>query len=95
MAINSLLPAPQLDPRTEPSNLLASLPHSGVVVAIVLFTLLSSVIPKGTGGPSPIGAVIKIIVGALLLFLALKQWRARPAKGEQPTMPNGCRRSTR
>src|SRR6188474_2543065 len=59
---------------------------AGVVVAIVLF-LLSSVMPKGTGGPSPIGAVIKIIVGALLLFLALKQWRARPAKGEQPTMP--------
>ena len=49
---------------------------AGVVVAIVLFTLLSSVIPKGTGCPSPIGAVIKIIVGALLLFLALKQWRA-------------------
>ena len=60
---------------------------AGVVVAIVLFTLLSSVIPKGSGGPSPIGAVIKIIVGVLLLFLALKQWRARPAKGEQPTMP--------
>ena len=68
---------------------------AGSVVAIVLFTLLSSVISKGTGGPSPIGAVIKIIVGALLLFLALKQWRARPAKGEQPTMPKWMSRSTR
>ena len=59
----------------------------GIVVAIVLFTLLSSVIPQDTGGPSPVAGVIKIILGALLLFLAIKQWRARPAEGEQASMP--------
>ena len=60
---------------------------AGIIVAVVFFTLLSSVIPQDTGGPSPVAGVIKIILGALLLFLAIKQWRARPAEGEQATMP--------
>src|SRR5512133_2555029 len=60
---------------------------SGIVAAIVLFTLLSSVLPQDTGGPSPITGVIKIILGLLLLFLAVRQWRTRPATGEQPTLP--------
>jgi threonine/homoserine/homoserine lactone efflux protein len=56
-------------------------------VAVVVFTLLASVIPQNTGGPSPVGGVIKIILGLLLLFLAFRQWRSRPAEGEQTTMP--------
>jgi len=61
---------------------------TGIVVAIVLFTLLSSVLPQQTSsGSSPVAGVIKIILGALLLFLAAKQWRARPAEGEQAEMP--------
>ncbi len=60
---------------------------AGIVVAIVLFTLISTVISQETGGPSPVAGVIKIILGALLLFLAIKQWRARPAKGEEASMP--------
>jgi threonine/homoserine/homoserine lactone efflux protein len=60
---------------------------AGIVVAIVLFTLLSSIIPQDTGGPSPVAGVIKIILGALLLFLAIKQWRTRPAEGEHASMP--------
>ena len=61
---------------------------AGIVVAIVLFTLLSSVLPQQTSsGSSPVAGVIKIILGALLLFWAAKQWRARPAEGEQAEMP--------
>ena len=60
---------------------------AGIVVAIVLFTLISTVISQETGGPSPVAGVIKIILGALLLFLAIKQWRARPAAGEEAIMP--------
>jgi threonine/homoserine/homoserine lactone efflux protein len=60
---------------------------AGIVVAIVLFTLLSSILPQDAGGPSPIAGVVKIILGVLLLFLAIKQWRARPAEGEQASMP--------
>ena len=60
---------------------------AGIVVAIVVFTLLSSVIPQRSSGGSSAGGVIKIIFGVLLLFLASRQWRGRPAKGEQATMP--------
>jgi threonine/homoserine/homoserine lactone efflux protein len=60
---------------------------AGIVVDVVLFTLLSTIIPQDTGAPSQIAGVIKIILGALLLFLAIKQWRARPAKGEQASLP--------
>jgi threonine/homoserine/homoserine lactone efflux protein len=60
---------------------------AGIIVAVVVFTLLSSVIPQGTGGPSQASAVIKIILGVLLLFLALRQWWARPASGEQAALP--------
>jgi Na+/melibiose symporter-like transporter len=60
---------------------------AGIVVAVVLFTLLSSVIPQDSDGGSSAGGVIKIIFGVLLLFLAFRQWRGRPAKGEQATMP--------
>jgi len=61
---------------------------TGIVVAIVVFALLSSVLPaQDESGSSPVRGVIKIILGALLLFLALRQWRGRPAEGEQATMP--------
>jgi threonine/homoserine/homoserine lactone efflux protein len=60
---------------------------AGIVVAVVLFTLITSVIPQDNAGPSPVAGVIKIILGALLLFLAFKQWRTRPAEGEQASMP--------
>ena len=60
---------------------------AGIVVAVVLFTLLASVIPQDTGGSSPVAGVIKIILGLLLLFLAIKQWRTRPAEGEHASMP--------
>src|SRR5512132_1135727 len=64
---------------------------AGVVVAIVLFTLLSSVIPKGTGGPSPIGAAIKIIVGALLLFWRSNSGARVRQRANNPPCRNGCR----
>lgn len=60
---------------------------AGIVVAIVLFSLLSSVLPPETGGRSPVAGVIKIILGVLLLVLAIKQWRTRPAKGDQASLP--------
>ena len=60
----------------------------GIIVAIVLFTLLLSVLPqRDDSDSSPVTAVIKIILGALLLLLAAKQWRGRPAEGEQAAMP--------
>ncbi|KQR45179.1 hypothetical protein ASF87_13000 [Microbacterium sp. Leaf161] len=61
----------------------------GVVVAVVVFTMLSSLIPESDNDASkPIAGVIKIVLGALLLLLAVKQWRARPQGGKEPPLPN-------
>ncbi|MFE6965078.1 GAP family protein [Agromyces sp. NPDC057679] len=60
----------------------------GIIVAVVLFTLLASIIPESDPDASkPISGVIKILLGLGLLFLALKQWRSRPAPGEEPELP--------
>src|SRR4051794_39436901 len=60
----------------------------GIVVAVVAFTLLSSLLPQDeAGGPSVVAGVIKIVLGVLLLLVAGWQWRGRPAKGEQAALP--------
>jgi threonine/homoserine/homoserine lactone efflux protein len=59
----------------------------GIIAAIVVFTLLSSVLAQPADGPSTVVGVIKIVLGALLLLLAVKQWRSRPAKGETAALP--------
>ncbi|UTX52006.1 GAP family protein [Leucobacter aridicollis] len=61
---------------------------AGIVVAVVAFTLLSSVIPAGgEGGGGTVAAIVKMIVGALLVLLAVKQWRGRPKDGSEPELP--------
>ncbi|WP_157000838.1 GAP family protein [Agromyces laixinhei] len=60
----------------------------GIVVAVVVFTLLASVIPEQDPDASnPIAGVIKLLLGAGLLFLALRQWRGRPKAGEAAALP--------
>lgn len=60
----------------------------GIVVAVGIFTALASVIPAADPDASqPIAGVIKIILGAGLLFLALKQWRGRPKPGAEAVLP--------
>jgi threonine/homoserine/homoserine lactone efflux protein len=60
----------------------------GIVVAVVAFTLLSSVIPRGDpDDPQPVVGTIKIVLGALLLLLAVRQWRSRPHGSDEPPMP--------
>jgi hypothetical protein len=61
---------------------------AGIVVALVVFILLASVIPQqDPDQPQPIAGVIKILLGALMLLLALRQWHGRPQGDEEPTMP--------
>jgi len=61
---------------------------AGIVVAVTVFTLLSSVIPDGEPDASkPINGTIQILLGAGLLFLALRQWRSRPKPGEDAALP--------
>jgi len=60
----------------------------GIVVAVTVFTLLSSIIPEqGPDASNPIAGWIKIILGVLLLLLAARQWRSRPKPGEEPSLP--------
>ncbi|MCC2032543.1 GAP family protein [Microbacterium allomyrinae] len=60
----------------------------GIVVAVTVFTLLSSILPaEDPTAAQPIKGVIQLVLGALLLLLALRQWRGRPQPGEEPTMP--------
>ena len=60
----------------------------GIVVAVTVFTLLSSVLPESDGDTSkPVKGVIQLLLGAGLLLLALRQWRSRPAPGEQAALP--------
>jgi hypothetical protein len=52
----------------------------GVGGAVALFTLLADLLPtQDSGGSSLAAAVIKMMVGALPVVLALRQWRGRPA----------------
>ncbi|KHK99121.1 membrane protein [Microbacterium mangrovi] len=60
----------------------------GIVVAVTVFTLLSGLIPPSDPNASkPITGVIQILLGALLLLVAVRQWRSRPRPGEEPKMP--------
>ena len=60
----------------------------GVLFAVTVFTLLSSIIPeKDPDAAQPVAGAIKIVLGLLLLVLALRQWRSRPRPGETATLP--------
>lgn len=61
---------------------------SGIVVAVVVFTLLSAILPAEDPTQSkPISGIIKIVLGALLLLLSLRQWRSRPHGAEEGKLP--------
>lgn len=65
---------------------------AGIVIAVVVFTLLSSVLPANDPDASkPVIGVIQLVLAALLLLLAVKQWRARPHAGEAPELPKWMR----
>jgi threonine/homoserine/homoserine lactone efflux protein len=61
---------------------------TGIVLAVTVFVLLSSVLPDtGDDGSQPVKAVIHLVLGALLLLLAVRQWLGRPKAGEEPALP--------
>lgn len=61
---------------------------AGIIVAVVVFTLLSSIIPSEQSDVARVvTGIVKIVLGMLLLFLAIKQWRVRPTGDEEPELP--------
>jgi threonine/homoserine/homoserine lactone efflux protein len=60
----------------------------GIIVATTVFTLLSTVLPQNDPDESkPVQGVIQLILGALLLLIAVSQWRKRPRAGQEPALP--------
>lgn len=54
---------------------------AGVAIAVLAIGLESS------GDDADSGGVAKVVIGALFIVLAARQWRSRPADGEQPALP--------
>jgi hypothetical protein len=59
----------------------------GLTVVGVLVLILGDTTTDDGGGESTTSGVVKLVLGFLLLLLALRNWRSRPAEGEEVEMP--------
>jgi hypothetical protein len=60
----------------------------GVIVPVLVVTTLTGLLPESTGDASrPVGGTILLLLGALLLYLAVGEWRLRPQLGKAPMLP--------
>jgi threonine/homoserine/homoserine lactone efflux protein len=61
-------------------------------LAIVVGGIVAFVDPdrlnQSDGDPSTLAGILHLVLGALLLFLAVKQLKGRPKSGEEPKMPS-------
>lgn len=61
---------------------------AGIIVTVTVFILVSEMLPKDrSDGSMPIVGTIKIVLGAVFLFMAIRQWRSRPKKGTEVALP--------
>lgn len=61
---------------------------AGIIVTVTLFILVSEMLPEDrSDGSMLILGTIKIALGAAFLFMAIRQWRSRPKKGMEVTLP--------
>jgi hypothetical protein len=61
---------------------------AGVTVVVTAVTLLVSPVQSDDPSePSTAATVVKLLLGAAAIALAVVQWRGRPAKGEHGTLP--------
>jgi threonine/homoserine/homoserine lactone efflux protein len=65
---------------------------AGFVLGLALICGVAVALAGGSdfssgSGPTKTVSVIKLLLGALLLFAAARQWRARPKPGQDPAMP--------
>lgn len=61
----------------------------GIAVPVSVFVLLAGALPPqhDMGGPNVVRALVQFVLAILLLLLALRQWRGRPAPGEEAALP--------
>ena len=57
------------------------------VLGAVVLLLAGPTDPSDDGQPAAWTGWLKLLLGVLLLLLAARQWRARPAEGAEPEMP--------
>ena len=61
----------------------------GVTVVVVVVTLVVDPVDSSEpDDPSTFSSVLKLVLGALFLLLALRSWRSRPRAGQAPEMPS-------
>jgi threonine/homoserine/homoserine lactone efflux protein len=61
---------------------------AGLAIAGAVFLLLSGSAGAGDGGePAEWVSVVKLVLGALLLLVAARQWQSRPDAGAEAPMP--------
>lgn len=60
----------------------------GWIIGLVAVSVIVLAIGlEGSDGDADTGGWLKLLIGALFLFLAVKQWRSRPTDGEAPPLP--------
>jgi threonine/homoserine/homoserine lactone efflux protein len=57
------------------------------LVTVVVLLLVGQAADTSSGKPSTISSILKLVLGALLVLMALRQWQSRPKEGETGTMP--------
>lgn len=73
---------------TAPAFVAGWLLGMGVVVGILLLVVPPEATAAGGREPSTIASVLKLLLGLVLLGLAVKQWRSRPAPGADRELPS-------
>jgi threonine/homoserine/homoserine lactone efflux protein len=60
----------------------------GIVLAMGILLAIATTTDLSTGGePSAMASWAMLILGVLLILGAVREWRVRPAPGDEPTMP--------
>jgi threonine/homoserine/homoserine lactone efflux protein len=62
---------------------------TGVLGGMVILLIIANTqdLTQSNGQPDDSVSTIKLVLGALLIFAALRQWQKRPKEGETPTLP--------
>ena len=60
----------------------------GVIVPVVAVTLIANILPESAADASrPIAGIIRLLLGLVLIYLAVGQWRLRPLPGRPGVLP--------
>ena len=59
-----------------------------VVFGLLLFVASPESIVGDDSEPSTVSSIVRLLLGAVLLFLAFRNWRARPQEDEQIALPS-------